>query len=97
MTTFKSISSQIIDLVVDVDYLGSMDVESKYLQVAIIPWLIGQMKLIELDQKRIKTACLEIIVKKNSFSVYAKSASSSSQSININNEILSHRLTDMFK
>lgn len=64
-------SRKLLDLIVELDYLGQVDVESKYLQVSIIPWLIGQIKLVDQD-KQIRSVCLEVNVKKNSFYVYKK-------------------------
>jgi hypothetical protein len=93
-----------LDLVVELDYFGNVDVESKYLQVSIIPWLIGQVKLIEVE-KRVRSVCLELNVKKNTFYVYnrneyyttSSSSSSSSSSNGGQNEIINHRLTEIFK
>ncbi len=86
-----------LDLVVELDYFGNIDVESKYLQVSIIPWLIGQVKLIEVE-KRIKSVTLELNVKKNTVYVYNRNDSySSSGSSSSQNEIINHRLTEIFK
>lgn len=62
-----------LDLVVEVDYLGHIDVESKYLQLSTIQWLIAQVKLIE-THKRIGSCYMEINVRKNSLIVYRKRA-----------------------
>jgi hypothetical protein len=84
-----------LDLVVELDYFGNIDIESKYLQVSIIPWLIGQVKLIEVE-KRVRVACLEINVKRNTFFVYNKSIESGGGPPRMN-EIINHRLTEIFK
>lgn len=82
-----------LDLVIYLDYLGYIDVESKYLQAATIPWLIAEIKLIEIS-KKISPAYMEINVKKNSLNLYkAKSVEKESQC----EIILSHKLTDIFK
>ena len=39
-----------LNLIYELDYLGSIEIESKYLQSSIIPWLIPTIKLIETHQ-----------------------------------------------
>lgn len=39
-----------INLVFELNYLGYLEIESKYLQRSIIPWLISELKLFELKQ-----------------------------------------------
>ena len=47
-----SVKSDVLDLVLyDLDYLGNLDVESKYLQASTIPWLIAQVRLLELNKR----------------------------------------------
>ena len=96
-------SQRKIDLVVYLDYLGFINVESKYLQAATIPWLIAEIKLLEAE-KKIETAYMEINVKKNSINLYRSSnavfTESTKRSSDAQTEselILSHKLTDVFK
>ncbi len=58
-----------LDLAIQLDYLGYLSIDSKYLQASAIPWLIGQVKLLETD-KRIKTCHIEVSVHKNSLCGY---------------------------
>ena len=97
-----------LDLVLyDLDYLGSLDIESKYLQSSTIPWLIAQVRLLELN-KRVNSITLEVNVRKNSLigfkhelkpkqqfanSTTNKEALTSTKRI----EFINHKLTNMFK
>lgn len=82
-----------VDLVIYLDYLGCIEVESKYLQSATIPWLIAEIKLLETS-KKISPAYMEINVKKNSLNLFkARSA----EQVTNNEIVLNHKLTDMFK
>lgn len=85
----KKVDDKKLDLCVDVQYLGCLDVESKYLHSSIIPWLIAQVKLIETD-KRIQPALIDVNTRKNTLLVYKHSSMATE-------EILNHRLTDIFK
>ena len=58
-----------LNLFVEVDYLGYLDIESKYLQASTLQWLIAQVKLLEVD-KRILNACMEVNVKTNTIYAY---------------------------
>lgn len=81
-----------LDLTVEADYLGNIEIESKYLQTCVIPWLIAQVKLIESD-KRIRPVYLEANVHKNTLSIY-KTAKTES---NHTNCLFNHKLSDIFK
>lgn len=83
----------------ELDYLGFIDVESKYLQVSTIQWLIAQVKLIE-THKRIKSVILEVNVRKNSLSVCKKENSTSINNSEANDEeklLINNTLSDIFK
>ena len=67
-----------------------MNIESKYLQASIIPWLIAQVNI--FSDKRIVGCCIEINIRKNCLSVYRQSQSNGNRT-----EFLSHRLTSIFK
>jgi hypothetical protein len=93
----KKFENKKLDLVVDLDYLGYINVESKYLQLATIPWLISEIKLLEID-KKVESVYLEINVKKNSLYVYKLHKSTKQQYTDQEQEeILNHKLTDIFK
>jgi hypothetical protein len=102
-----------LDLVVQLDYLGFLEIESKYLQNATIQWLLAQIKLFE-QNKRINSIFIEINVKKNLLIAYktfkssnSLPASSSHSNNNITSEtkdredqkeiFISHKLTKVFK
>lgn len=84
----KDVESKLVDLCVDVDvYLGTMDVESKYLKVSTIEWLIGQKKLVDVHE-RIPHVYIEVNVRKNTLTVFKKSNG---------DVILQHTLSNVFK
>jgi len=81
-----------LDLVIQLDYLGYLTIESKYLQSSTIPWLIGQVKLLETD-KRIPACHIEISVDKNSLCAFKPVRSDNQQ----RTEFINHKLTSVFK
>ena len=80
-----------LDLVIQLDYLGYLTIDNKYLQASTIPWLIGQVKLLETD-KRIPACHIEISVYKNSLCGYKPTSDCQER-----DEFLNHRLTSVFK
>jgi hypothetical protein len=85
-----------LDLVIYLDYLGYIDVESKYLQAATIPWLIAEIKLLEFENK-ISPAYMEINVKKNTLNIFRVKNADQNDNSQSGEAILSHKLTDIFK
>lgn len=98
-----------LDLCVDLDvYLGTLDIESKYLQLPTIQWLIAQVKLIEAaPHSRIHDVVMEVNVRKNSLCVYKRpTVGLFVDSTNNNNEqkrnghtgpLVQHTLSNIFK
>ena len=74
------------DLAVELDYLGCMTIESKYLQHSVIPWLTAQINLFP-SNNRVLSSYVEINVKNNSLIAYR----------NQTEILLNHRLTKIFK
>ncbi len=92
-----------LDLVLyELEYLGNLEIESRYLQSCTIQWLIAQVRLLELN-KRVNSVTLEINVKKNSLLVFKnemKTKHFSLTSLKESNrrvEFLRHKLTNIFK
>lgn len=80
-----------LDLCVDLDvYLGTLDVESKYLQVSTIQWLVAQVKLVETDN-RVRDVVMEVNVRKNSLWVFRKLSDGHRELV------LHHTLSSIFK
>jgi hypothetical protein len=80
-----------LDLCVDLDqYLGTLDIESKYLQLSTIQWLIGQVKLLE-THRRIDRVVLEVNVTRNSLCVYKKELGGPRELV------FQHTLSNIFK
>ena len=82
--------SKKLDLVVDCEYLGNLDVESKYLTTSVIKWLIAQVKLVD-SNKKVSNCFLEINVNKNCLTLNKR------DDILHQQEILNHKLSDLFK
>jgi hypothetical protein len=87
-----------IDLTIELDYMGCLEIESKYLQKSIIMWLIGQLKYYELNQHRQTIRC-EISAENNLFCGYNNNRSYSSYMNYENDDIFlfKHKLTQIFK
>lgn len=100
-----------LNLMIEMDYLGYLDIESKYLQTCTLQWLIAQVKLLELD-KRVTNACMEINVKTNTIYAYKLTNDSASQRYDHSSsrlfldndtadyskvELFSHALSNIFK
>jgi hypothetical protein len=75
-----------LELTVSLDYLGSLDIESKYLQSVTIPWFIGSLLLLERN-KRMYSVFMEINVGNNLINVYKKDKT----------QICYHQLSNIFK
>ena len=98
----SSLKNDKLDLVLyDLDYLGNLEIESKYLQASTIPWLISQIKLLELN-KRINSISIEINVNQNSLITYkndlkSKAFTLASKEQTKRTELINHKLTNIFK
>ncbi|CAF0988440.1 unnamed protein product [Brachionus calyciflorus] len=79
-----------VDLVVDCDYLGNFDIESKYLTTSIIKWLIAEIKLID-SGKKIPNCLLEVNITKNNLVMYKK------DDLLQQEIVFNHKLSDLFK
>lgn len=98
-----------LDLCVDLDvYLGTLDIESKYLQLSTIQWLIAQVKLVEAaPHARVHDVVMEVNVRKNSLCVYKRPQAGSFDSSNNNEQqrngchtaepLVQHTLSNIFK
>lgn len=78
-----------LDLVVECEYLGSLDVESKYLTHSIIKWLISEIKLID-NQKKLSDCYFEINISKNNLCLCKKDET-------CRQEIFNHKISELFK
>lgn len=85
----KNNESRKLDLVVDCDYLGYLDVESKYLTHSIIKWLIAEIKLIE-NEKKLPGCYIEVNVSKNNLCLCKKDEFK-------RQEMFNHKLSELFK
>lgn len=72
---------------------GFLNIESRYIQVSIIPWLIAQVRMLEID-KRILTCYVEASIHKNAFNC-VKNIFDGNNKRKI--KIFSHELTKIFK
>jgi hypothetical protein len=99
-----------LNLIYELDYLGYIEIESKYLQSSIIPWLISTIKLIETNQ-HIDSIYFKINSKNNCL-IACKPPSHNNNNDENNNDddsdedhynerseiiIFSHKLTNIFK
>ena len=88
-----------LDVATELDYLGSLSTESKYMQASTIPWLIAHVKLLETE-RRVRPAYMELNVRKNTLALYRIVAFpySTATGKRTNMQLLfTHRLTDIFK
>ncbi|RNA25400.1 TBC1 domain family member 1 isoform X4 [Brachionus plicatilis] len=85
----KSNENKKLDLVVECEYLGNLDVESKYLTHSIIKWLIAEIKLID-NEKKLKDCFFEVNVNKNNLCLCKKDDAQ-------RQEIFNHKMSEIFK
>ncbi len=88
------------DLTLELDYMGYLEVESKYLQKSIILWLVGQLRYYELNQHRPSIRC-EISAENNLFCGYnSNNRNYNSQLADCDTDeifLFKHKLTQIFK
>ena len=97
-----------LNLIYELDYLGYIEIESKYLQSSIIPWLISTIKLIETNQ-HVDSIYFKINSKNNCL-IACKPTSDDDHDESNNDDddddddserseiiIFSHKLTNIFK
>ena len=85
-----------LDLVIQLDYLGFLEIESKYIQTHALPWLIAQVKLFEIN-KRIFNVYLEINVKSNTINCYRSINKDLTNKKSTKVDLIEHSLTNIFK
>ena len=79
-----------LNLIYELDYLGHLEIESKYLQSSILPWLISTLRLIETDQ-HVDSIHFKINSKNNSLIA----CKSSEDEISEDTTLFTHKLTNI--
>jgi hypothetical protein len=89
----KIVENNIDDLnfIYELDFLGFLEIESKYLQPSIISWLIATLKLVEIQQ-HIDSIYFKINSNKNLL-IACKPSDDDDE----DRDLFSHKLTNIFK
>lgn len=90
MTT-NSDNLKYLDLIVKLNYLGCVNIDTKYVESSTVEWLIAEIRFLEVDQRK-HMIDAELSLIKNLFTLIERQYDNESTSI-----VLSHKLSDMLK